>query len=362
MKKVNPEMVRQFVGIDLAKRTFQAVRIKDGSKPQWHKGRTDNSQIHLLLRWLCADDIIVMEAGNRAFGLAKLIEKKIGCVVHVLNPGKLKIIYASLKKTDREDAMKLAKIAERHPEEELPKVPVPSDKQEYYRRLSTEQTHLSEIYTMTMNRLNALLAQAGFTETKKRVLKNPKYREKQIDQLPELYLKEARRLNETMYYLESKQDEINLEIMEVLKENKSYATLVMSMPGIGPITALALLGYVGDASRFHDKKQISYYSGLVPRIDSSGESVYYGRIIKTGCRPIKRVIIQGAWALSLSKYGGPLRDFYKNLKQRKGSKRAVVALARKMVEVLFKMIKTGELYRTMPDDALKLKLKGYGLI
>lgn len=362
MEKDTLKKANKFVGIDLAKRTFQAVRVSEDSKPEWFKGKTDNTKIHLLLRWLKADDTVILEAGSRAFSLAKLIEKKAGCRVHVLNPGKLKTIYASLKKTDREDALKLAKIAQRNPEDELPIVPVPSDKQEYYRRLSTEQTHVSEMYTMVINRLNALLAQAGFTETPKRALKNPKYREEQISKLPEIYQSESRRLNDSLYFFEMKQSEIESEIKTALCENQSYVKLIMSMPGIGPITALSFLGYIGDASRFSDKKQISYYSGLVPRVDSSGESVYYGRIVKTGCRSIKRVIIQGAWALSKSKYGGPLQEFYQNLKSRKGSKKAVVALARKMVEVLYTMIKTGELYRTMPDEVLNLKLKGYGLI
>ncbi len=65
------------------------------------------------------DDVVALETGNRSFVLAKLIQKQVGCRVYVLNAGKLHIIFKSLKKTDKEDALRIAKFIQRIPEEEL---------------------------------------------------------------------------------------------------------------------------------------------------------------------------------------------------------------------------------------------------
>jgi hypothetical protein len=61
-----------------------------------------------LYKHLGTGDKVVLEAGNLAFMMAKEIEKGVGCTVRVLNPSRLAIIYATDKKTDKEDALKLA--------------------------------------------------------------------------------------------------------------------------------------------------------------------------------------------------------------------------------------------------------------
>ncbi|AVQ10783.1 Transposase [Leptospira santarosai] len=68
----------------------------------------------------------------------------------------------------------------------------------------------------------------------------------------------------------------------------------MSMPGIGMVTSLAIMSYMGDCKRFSSGKQAAYYAGLVPRVDISGDTVRYGRIVSRGCHSIRRVIVQAA--------------------------------------------------------------------
>ena len=75
---------------------------------------------------------------------------------------------------------------------------------------------------------------------------------------------------------------LDKQIKETLKENAGHSTLAFSMPGIGPIAALTILGYMGDFSRFPSAKQVSNYSGLVPKISISGDRSHYGHIVKRG--------------------------------------------------------------------------------
>ncbi|EMN08281.1 transposase, IS116/IS110/IS902 family [Leptospira interrogans serovar Muenchen str. Brem 129] len=73
------------------------------------------------------------------------------------------------------------------------------------------------------------------------------------------------------------------------------------------------ISYMGNCKRFSSAKQAAYYVGLVPRVDISGDSAYYGRIVNRGCHSIRRVIVQAAWSLVRCQYGGKIKEFYQRL-------------------------------------------------
>ncbi|EKR17743.1 transposase, IS116/IS110/IS902 family [Leptospira interrogans serovar Pyrogenes str. 2006006960] len=128
------------------------------------------------------------------------------------------------------------------------------------------------------------------------------------------------------------------------------------MPGIGMITSLAIMSYMGDCKRFSSAKQAAYYAGLVPRVDISGDTVRYGRIINRGCHSIRRVIVQAAWSLVRCQHGGKVKEFYQRLYLKKGAKKSIIATSRKMIEVLYVMIRTGKLFDSMPENILNTKI------
>jgi len=100
---------------------------KDG-KVTMSNGKTYITGRQVLYKKLRPTDTVALEAGNLAFIIAKEIEAAVGCQVYVLNPPRLALIYGSMKKTDKEDSLKLAHIIEDMKEERLPIVPVPSEK------------------------------------------------------------------------------------------------------------------------------------------------------------------------------------------------------------------------------------------
>ncbi|EMY04778.1 transposase, IS116/IS110/IS902 family [Leptospira interrogans str. 2002000626] len=119
---------------------------------------------------------------------------------------------------------------------------------------------------------------------------------------------------------------------------------------------------MGDCKRFSSAKQAAYYAGLVPRVDISGDTVRYGRIINRGCHSIRRVIVQEAWSLVRCQHGGKIKEFYQRLYLKKGAKKSIIATSRKMIEVLYVMIRTGKLFDSMPENILNRKLTQYGLM
>jgi transposase len=359
--KMNIENVNNFVGIDISKKGMEIIRISHNSKHERFRTGTTREGEYRLIGWLKPNDTVVLEAGNQTFRIAKRLKKR-GFDVIVLNPGDVKTIYASLRKTDKEDALKLARLAQRHPREELPEIMVPSDEEEDARRLTTEQEHWSKQRAINKNRLHSLFTQAGLTDITKKHISTHTNREKVIPFLPDRYQREAQRLQAALQFLDDALSAVDEEIQERLQNNEEYVRLAMSIPGIGPITTHAFLAYLGDCSRFSSGKQVSYYTGLVPRVDQSGEKELYGSIIKRGCTPIRRVIVQCAWAMIKSEHGGVLKAFYEKQYLRIGKKKAIVATARKMMETFYAIMQGGEPYWGMPEEAIEKKMRTYGLI
>ena len=146
------------------------------------------------------------------------------------------------------------------------------------------------------------------------------------------------------------------------------------MLGIGPKTAFVLLAYLGNMERF-SSRQVGYFSGFTPSIDMSGQQEHYGSITKRGPKQLRRVMNQAAWAAIRSNDGIILREFYDRVRSTKGKKKAIVAVAGKMLEILRVLHTRKELYqysvvadhsRIIAKETLAYlliaKLKRYGLI
>lgn len=362
MQEIIKNTNNTFVGIDCGKRTMVLVRLNsNGDVICRTQLKTDFVGQKKLLNWITKNDTVAIEAGNLSFLLTKLIKSKIGNKVIILNPGKLQIIYNSLKKTDKEDALKLARIILRNPKNELPEVSLPSEKEEEARRLASEQAFYTNNKTALINRLHSEFVHCGITDITKKDLKNKKKREKLIETLNENYLKSGRRLLKQIIEVETILEELDDEIKSLLKDDLESTSIMMSVPGIGPINSLVISGFIGtQADRFSNAAQVSNYSGLVPRVDISSDTIRYGKIVK-GNMFVKRVIVQAAYAMIKSKYGIKFKNKYTEIVARRGKKKAIIAIARKMIELVYILLKNREYYNDMPKESLIQKMEGYGL-
>jgi transposase len=122
--------------------------------------------------------------------------------------------------------------------------------------------------------------------------------------------------------------------------------LLMSAPGIGPVTALAYAATIDDPTRFTKSRAVGAYVGLTTRRFQSGEMDYSGRISKMGDRLLRSLLYEAANSLlTVVRKAHPLKDWARRIKRRKGHKKACVALARKLAVILHRMLITGELFR-----------------
>lgn len=354
----------RFVGIDLAKRTFEARVLyadSEQKKSERFSGQTGKAGIDKLIAKLNKNDRIAMEACSFAFYLATELIQRIGCEVFVLNPRQLAVIYKSTKKTDLEDAAKLAWILKRFPPEELPVVTLPSGLEMHRRALVSELSFKKRQRNRLINRLHSLYVRVGITNMKKMDLKTKEAREENEKLLENYTLSEAKRIEVEINLIETHIEVLNKEINEDLK-TEPLAQYLLSVPGVGPSTAMAFLAHVGDGHRFSSGRQVSHFVGITPRVDNSGATVHIGSITKRGCVAIRSIIVQSAWAAVHSKTPNRLQEKYLQIHPRRGKGRAIVAIARRMLEIMWLVTVRKEFYNQTTKAELDSKMIRLGLL
>ena len=126
-------------------------------------------------------------------------------------------------------------------------------------------------------------------------------------------------------------------------EDSPVTLIYRSASGIGPVTAATLAVELGDMSQFKNEKALFSYTGLTPTEYSSGEQRRLGCISRQGNTRLRRVLIECAWvAIRKDK---KLADDYKRISARRGKKRAIVAVARKLIGRIRAAVRRGELYK-----------------
>lgn len=262
------EVAGRFIGIDLGKRTYEMCIVDQKGKITRTGGKTDFAGIDKLCEKLNADDAVAIEACNLAFRIERAIRKSVGCKVCIMNAGRLAVIYMSTRKTDKEDSMKLAKLLKNHDEDELPTVTPPSDEEWERRKLLSEYRSLKCQRTKEINKLHAIFEHNGYTQFVRKDMSSEKNRDNILPLLKGYEKEEAERLIERLTLLEKQIGQLLQKInAEVEKDEKIQK--VMTVPGIGPITALAYVAYVGDVKRFDNAHQVSNFIGFVPKVDNS---------------------------------------------------------------------------------------------
>lgn len=356
--------ITRFIGIDQSKKSMEVCIVNnENTEIKRFKYDTNPEGIQNFISTLSVHDVVALETGNNAFRIAKHILNKVQCSVYVLNAGELHMIFKSLKKTDKEDALKIAQFIQRYPKEELPLVVIPSDEKMAMRALAQHQNSVKNMRTAKLNELHCLLWNSGIADLCKNELKKKFARQIIIEKLAPAYKKIALRICTAIDLLEEQIEDIELEEKELLCKRKEEITISMSMPGIGLQAAFVVSAFLGKMENFGSKRQVGFYAGFTPRVDCSGDQIRFGNITKSGPSQLRRVMNQAAWAAIRSNDGLRFKEMYERIKAHRGVKRAIVAVSRKMLEILFIMHKRNELFDACTDHGkLISKLKLYGII
>lgn len=145
--------------------------------------------------------------------------------------------------------------------------------------------------------------------------------------------------------LEAQLEIADRAITEVVSRNVVVQRL-MTVPGVGPVIGTAFVAALDTPARFPRARHVASYLGLVPREDSSADRRHRGRITKAGNPRMRALLVQAAWAIRLSRHAraAALRDWANHIARRRGTRIAVVALARRLAGILYALWRDGTLF------------------
>ncbi|MCA9295343.1 MAG: IS110 family transposase [Phycisphaerales bacterium] len=268
--------------------------------------------------------------------------------VDVLHARNLRIIADSVNKNDKVDANILAQLL--CSGLSLPTSYMPDDDVFAVREQLRARADLVRLRTMVKNRIHSVLHRRGILKPRGDV-----FTKLGRAWLAEIELDEAGRiiLDRHMAVLDALQLHIrdatkNVRDLSRQERWEASATIAQSMPGVGLITSMTVLAELGDLRRFHSRAAVANFAGLVPRQRSSNEKHWQGGITHRGSSHLRAVLVEAAW-VSLSRvprYGSQ----YERIKERRGSQKAIVAVARRMLEDLFTMLTTNRSFRHDPSS------------
>ena len=246
--------------------------------------------------------------------------------------GKIRAAEVRKQKTDRRDAAHLLQLLK---EDRFPRIWVPNLEERDVRQLLVHRHKQVQGRTRIKNQLHALALSQGVQ--KKRQLWTEAGRA-QLEQLPLLSYAAVRRerLLKALDQLDQEISELNRRVEEEVRRRPA-AVKLMSHPGVGPVTALAMVLTLGPAERFGTARQVASYFGLIPREHSSGGRQRLGHISKQGSPFLRFLLVEAGQ--SAARYDAQLGRFYRRLAVRKHRGLAKVAVARKLATRLYLMLR-----------------------
>jgi transposase len=292
---------------------------------------------------------VAVEATASYLWFVELVEPLAEQIV-LANPKKLRVIAESVKKTDRLDAFVIAEFLAR---DMIPRAYMPTPRQREHRALIRHRQYLRDRMTSVRCKIRHVLS--NYNADRKDVFSSkcgPAY----FKQVP---LSDADRF--VIQQLWSEWEEHQAKLQALTKKIKAFVAkapqreaearqIIKTAPGVGPVTAEVVLSEIGDLSRFPNAKTICAYAGLVPAVrQTGGKKSKDLPITKQGSPLLRWALVEAAWRLvgTSPKWSA----FFARLASRSGKKRAIVAVARKLLCVLYAMLKTSTPYKVVPTEA-----------
>jgi transposase len=171
--------------------------------------------------------------------------------------------------------------------------------------------------------------------------------------LPALVREVVAELRERVQELDRRITEYDHRVEQLAKQNEATRRL-MQVEGVGPITATAVVATIGDGHAFHHGRQFAAWLGLVPRQHSTGGKTVLGRITKHGNVYLRTLLIHGARAVLQfsAKRTDRKSRWVEQVRQRRGSNIAAVALAAKHARILWALLAHGQVYQVAAQRTL----------
>jgi transposase len=239
-------------------------------------------------------------------------------------------------KTDVRDARVLSEVSARI---ELPSVHVPSHRAREHKALCSSREVLIKSRTQLINHCR------GWLRSQARTIRSGDSStfavrmgalQQELPQHIRSVVQMVQQVSEQIVALDE-------ELLELTK-NDALCTRLMSVPGVGPVTALRYVAALDEVGRFADSHAVQSYLGLVPGERSSGMRKRRTSLTKAGSAEVRRVLTQAAWSAWRTRPADPMVVWARQLAERRGRLVAVIALSRKLAGILYALWRDGTRY------------------
>lgn len=351
-------MQNRFTGLD-AHKDFVVGTTLDGVGNivrEWHFSTTPRA-LRSFARELGPQDAVCLESTTNAVAIYRLLSRHAGRVV-LSNPLQTKAIACAKIKTDKVDSLALAQLLRTG---YLPTVWVPEEETLRLRSVSSYRLALVRQRTQVKNRIHSLLHRNLVPLPQVSDLFGKKGRE--FLQSVELPDDDRCQLDHELALLEF----LGLQIQDADQRlakaamSDSRTELLLTIPGVSQQVAVGVLGAIGPIDRFAAPKKLVSYLGLDPLgRRTAGHLVGSTRISKQGRSHARWLLVEAANVAV--KVPGPIQSFYVRLRKKKGHNKAIVAAARKLACLVWKILTTGEPYAWAPPQQTQEKIRRMQLL
>ncbi len=342
-----------FVGMDVHKKTYSVTAICEGIivKRDTLKAEPQGLISYLKKRFGSGNIKTAYEAGFCGFHLHRTLEAA-GIENIVVHAAAIETSNSRVK-TDKRDSLK---IAAHLSEGKLRSVYIPTVEQEDNRTVTRLRDSFCKERSRIANQIKSLLFLHGLIpadNTKKVSLK-------WIRGLSQLEMTPGVRFSieafTTMWLVfDAKVKEIDKEIKKQAIQDKVIDGVYQAASGVGCTSARVLANELGNLQQFKNERQLFSYIGLTPSEHSSGEHTRQGHITKQGKPIVRKILVQASWVAI--RHDKELQAIYERIAAKSGAKRAIVAVARRLIGRIRSCFRTGELYEAQKVERPTLKFK-----
>ncbi len=331
-----------FIGADLHKQSI-TMHVVDQGRRKVASKRFDCAAPAAMAQWLESfrPFSLVVEATASYEWFVQLVEPLAERVV-LAHPGKLRIIAESTRKSDQLDAKVLAEFLAM---DMIPEAHRPTPRQREHRRLVRHRYYLRKRTTSVKNRIRRVLMDYNadrpdlfrVSTQRKEILGLVSTADQfvltQLWAEYDFYLEQIEGIEQAIRALAASAPIAEAQAREVLH----------TIPGVGVVTVEAFISEVGDVRRFGSQKQVAAYAGLSPGQRESAGKVKELNITHRGSRLLRWALNQAAW--QLVRRDLHWRTIFEGIAKRRGRKKAITAISRRLLCVMVSMVQRGQAYR-----------------
>ena len=339
------------VALDVHRDFCEVAVVEEGRLRSAGRIQTRPEALELFAQSLDASDWVALEVTGNAWAIARILEPHVARVI-VVSPSDTGIRQARAK-TDRLDARTLAKLLWAG---ELDGVWTPDERVRAMRRRLARRAQLVRARSRVKNEIHAVLMRCLKDRPPASDLFGIKGRAWLNDQ--QLPACERETVDAGLRQVDFLDTEIAQVDQLIAADALGWPEVkrLMTVPGVNVTVAATFMAAVGDIRRFPDRRKLTAYLGLDPRVRQSGAGpANHGHISKQGSNSARHALVEACW--STVRQPGPIAAFYARVKAKRGHSIAIVASARKLACLFWCLLTRGEDYAFAQPSLTQKKMR-----